>query len=370
MIESLYLENFKCFREQSFRFAPLTLLSGVNGMGKSSVIQSLLALRQSYDQGLLPNQALAFNGDLVQLGNAADVYHEGAESTHVEIRVGLSGSVNTIWRFAYDRENNSLDLISPPANQSTLSTALFNDDCQYLKAERLGPRMSFEISDFRVRQHRRLGTQGELTAHFLSVYGETPIPISQLAHESAISESLRDQTEAWINEVSPGVRINVSELARSQGVDIVTLRYSFVRGRQVSNQYRSTNVGFGVTYTLPIFVAILSAKPGSLILIENPEAHLHPRGQAKLGELFGLAARQGVQLIIETHSDHILNGVRVAVREKKLEAKDLAIFFFERRLDDRFEPSILDLKVDKEGRIDRWPEGFFDEWDRSLERLL
>lgn len=371
MIRSLLLRNFKCFREQRFKFAPLTLLSGINGMGKSSAIQSLLALRQSYDQGMLPATGLALNGELVRLGNASDVLHEGADSSdQLEIVVEFSPPANREWHFQYDREKNSLDLCSQPVTQDEVPTVFLNDDFCYLRAERVGPRMSFDVSDFHVRQHRRLGTQGELAAHYLSVYGGESLPNPRLARNGAASSSLRDQVEAWMSEVSPGVRINVSELARSQGVDIVTLQYSYIRGTQVTNQYRSTNVGFGVTYVLPIFVALLSAQPGSVIVIENPEAHLHPRGQAIIGELLARAASSGVQIIVETHSDHVMNGARIAVREKMLNAEDLTILFFERPSEERLDPNVSELKVDIDGRIDRWPDGFFDEWDRSLERLL
>jgi len=74
MIRSLQLRNFKCFKSQSIDFAPLTLLSGLNGMGKSSVLQALLLLRQSYERKLLPDTGLALNGDLVQIGTTTDAF--------------------------------------------------------------------------------------------------------------------------------------------------------------------------------------------------------------------------------------------------------------------------------------------------------
>lgn len=118
-----------------------------------------------------------------------------------------------------------------------------------------------------------------------------------------------------MHTISPGIRLHVAEHALRDGMDLVSLRYSFIQDQQVSNAYRSTNVGFGLTYSLPIFVAVLSSRPGSLILLENPEAHLHPKGQSRLGEFLAIAASQGIQIVAETHSDHVLNGVRVAVHQ-------------------------------------------------------
>ena len=149
----------------------------------------------------------------------------------------------------------------------------------------------------------------------------------------------------------------------------MSLQYSFVKGNQVSNRYRATNVGFGITYVLPIIVAVLSSAPGSLLLIENPEAHLHPRGQARMGELLALAASCGIQVVIETHSDHVLNGIRLSVHGGNLSPEMVQLHFFQRRQQDG-QSLVTSPRIDRNGRIDQWPDGFFDEWDKSLETLL
>jgi predicted ATPase len=130
-------------------------------------------------------------------------------------------------------------------------------------------------------------------------------------------------------------------------------------------------VGFGITYVLPVLVAVLSSSPGSIVLVENPEAHLHPRGQVQVGELLARAANAGVQVIVETHSDHVLNGIRGAVHSGIIDPKSLAIHYFSRiEVEGRVHSIVESPVIDKDGRFDRWPEGFFDEWDKSLERLL
>jgi predicted ATPase len=171
-----------------------------------------------------------------------------------------------------------------------------------------------------------------------------------------------------MGEVSPGVRIDLTSYT---DIDLISMQFSFVVGSQVSNSYRSTHVGFGITYTLPIVVALLVSLPGALVLLENPEAHLHPSGQFQMGMLMARAAACGIQVVVETHSDHILNGVRIAVREGILDPEKLRIYFLGRQHQaGRLCSRVTSPQVDRDGRIDRWPDGFFDEWDKSLEKLL
>src|SRR5260370_26805552 len=375
MIRSVRLQNYKCFEDQLLEFNALTLLSGLNSTGKSSVIQSLLLLRQSFQQNLLRVTGLALNGDLVHVGTAKDALFEGAKEDMIGFDLALGDKTTEMtWHFQYDREADVLglaprepqvkDFIYSPNN--IYQSSLFNWNLHYLQAERIGPRRFFETSDFLVRQRRQLGSAGEYTAQFLATFGKENISSSVLAHSEATSPALQDQVEAWLGEVSPGTRMS---LTPDLVTDTVSLQYSFVLGNQVSNPYRATNVGFGITYALPIIVAVLSSDPGSLLLIENPEAHLHPRGQARIAELLALAASCGIQVLVETHSDHVLNGIRLAVHDGKLPPEDVQLHFFQRRQSDG-QSLVVSPHIDKNGRIDQWPEGFFDEWDKSLEALL
>lgn len=371
MITNLRLQNFKCFNDQTLKFGPLTLLSGLNGMGKSSVIQSLLLLRQSHEQGLLDKKELALNGDLVCIGTARDVLYEGAEDDTICFEITVAGGDRANrWCFNYkEADANVLTIASAPCGEEySYDFSLFNRNFHYINAERTGPRTSFEISDSIVRQHRQLGPRGEYTAHFLAVFGRDEIPNKALAHSKAESYMLRDQAEAWLGEISPGTRLHFTTHA---GMDIVNLEYSFITEKLVSNEYRSTNVGFGLTYILPVLVAVLSSPQGALILCENPEAHLHPKGQVLMGELMALAASCGIQVLVETHSDHVLNGIRLAVHSGKISPTDVHLHFFQRReKGDQIRSEVISPHIDEDGRIDVWPEGFFDEWDRSLESLL
>jgi len=367
MILSLYLRNFKCFQNQYFDFGSLTLLAGLNGMGKSSLLQAFLLLRQSYELGLLTEKGLALNGDLVRLGTARDVLFEGATDEKIEFEVKLRNAVSSRWRFSYMQESDVLGLEDWLGEPDIFLWNLFGNGFQYLQAERVGPRRFFEMSDYQVRQRRQLGIRGEYAVHFLSVFGDQISVNEKLFHPSTKSEHLRDQVEAWLQEVSPGTRIHI--LAHKD-MDLVNLEYSFISGKLLSANYRSTNVGFGITFALPVLVALLSSQSGSLILIENPEAHLHPKGQVKIGQLMALAAASGVQVIVETHSDHVLNGIRLAAYNREIDHQGVKLHFFERKENNQGQVSIASPSMDENGRIDQWPEGFFDVWDKCLEALL
>jgi len=377
MITSLCLRNFKPFKYQLLAFRSLTLLSGLNSTGKSSVLQALLLLRQSYQQELLKKTGLALNGELVNIGTAKDALFEGAgKADQISFELVLEDDIKGIWSFNYDQEVDVLNRTSSPVAPEVYESNLFRDNFHYLQAERLGPRTSFNMSDFQVRQLGKLGISGEYAAHFLSVNQEKPILNNRLSHPKVKhlqrgsedpetpSKLLIDQVEAWMGEISPGPKIR---LEPKPDVDLISVKYFYGD----SNLYRATNVGFGISYTLPIIVAVLASLPGTLILIENPEAHLHPKGQAKMGELLALAASCGVQVVIETHSDHVLNGIRLAVHGGKLDPRDVQLHYFHRQeKEGQAFTKVVSPHIDRNGRIDQWPDGFFDEWDKSLEALL
>lgn len=369
MLQELRLRNFKCFENASIPLGALTLLSGLNGMGKSSVIQSLLLLRQSFEQGLLQSGQLALNGELTQLGTAQDALFSYAEEERIGFELAFRDAPPLSWQFAYEKKADVLKAVgATPTAQELQRHALFGDVFQYLCAERIGPRTSFATSDYTVRHLRQLGTRGEFATHFLSVFGKQKLALPRLRHPKAVGDELSFQVEAWLAEISPGTRL---KLTSHSAMDLVQLQYQFVAGTDVSDPFRATNVGFGLTYLLPMLVATLAARPGSLLLLENPEAHLHPRGQRRMGEFLAHAAASGVQLIVETHSDHLLNGIRLAAHGGKVNPESVRLHFFERPDDDSGPAHrVLSPTLDRNGRISQWPSGFFDEWDAALDALL
>lgn len=368
LINSLKLTNYKAFENQLIEFKPLTLLSGLNSTGKSSVLQSLLLLRQSYQQELLPNVGLALNGELIRIGTAQDAFCERAKEDYLGFKIIWNDGKKGIWRFSYDQIKTGADVLnnldSKLPIENVYKSSLFNKRFHYLQAERLGPRTSYDMSDYQARRLGQLGSKGEYTAHFLAINQDKDVLQTKLRHPMAKSNALSSQVEGWMREVSPGTRIKINS---NSDIGLMSLQYFYGD----SNPYRTTNVGFGISYTLPIIVAVLSSSPSTLIIIENPEAHLHHKGQVKMGELLSLAASCGIQIVIETHSDHVLNGIRLAVHGGKIKPYDVQLhYLYRQEKEGQTVTEVVSPHIDRNGRIDKWPDGFFDEWEKSLDVLL
>ncbi|MCP3775842.1 DUF3696 domain-containing protein [Paenibacillus sp. MZ04-78.2] len=366
MITKMHLQNIKCFQNQEINLKPLTLLTGLNGAGKSTVIQSLLLLRQSFLQGTIFNEGLSLNGDLLYVGTGQDLLNENAEKETVSITLQSNSGEEINWTFGYEKSSDVLPLIS--SNYNNQPVEVFSERFQYLSAERIGPRTYFNRSNYKVRQQNSIGINGEYTTHYLSVFQNEIVQNKLLIHPDGVSESLKSQIDAWLSIITPGTKIVIGDHTE---MDILSLRYRFTSDRDISNSFRATNVGFGLTYILPVLVSLLAAKPGTILLIENPEAHLHPKGQSIIGKLMAFASMGGVQIMTETHSDHVLNGIRLAVKDGYVDPGNVSInFFCKRDIQGKSFHSIENLLIDKNGRIDNWPEDFFDEWDKSLDQLL
>lgn len=160
----------------------------------------------------------------------------------------------------------------------------------------------------------------------------------------------------------PGCVLTIERIPRT---DTVALG---IRLSSSTDFHRPTHTGFGLTQVLPIVVAALSAKAHDLLLLENPEVHLHPAGQAQIGGFLAEVAAADVQVVIETHSDHVLNGVRRAVKNGTLASQATALHFFRKREESRGaeRPQVETPLLDDRGNIDKWPDGFFDQFDTDM----
>ncbi|MCI0470745.1 MAG: DUF3696 domain-containing protein [Candidatus Aminicenantes bacterium] len=372
MISYIYIENFKVFTRGELNLAPLTLLTGLNGMGKTTFIQSLLLLRQSYEKKSLPDEGLLLNGDYVEIGKGKDAYCMDGVGEHIRFEIEWQGDKcgEAVFDFSYATESDVQPIKSfrPSENFDPFSTSLFNKNFQYLTAERITPRTQFPISEYRVKQLHALGNKGEYTVHFIAAYQRSDVFIENLIHPAAKTRAFLAQLDSWMKEIAPGISIN-AEVHSS--LNMAKLGYKFEVSRGFTDEFNPVNVGFGITYALPVVTAILSSKPGDLLIIENPESHLHPAGQAVIGKLCALAAGSGVQIILESHSDHILNSIRVAVRNEIISPELTAVYYFERDPNaDKHKVDIIKPIIDENGRIDKKPTGFFDEWTKQLDQLI
>ena len=393
MLTEFELRNFKCFEALKLRLAPLTLLCGLNGTGKSSLIQALLLLRQSHVAGELEEGSLVLAGEFVDLGTGQDVLFEDATSGSVGFSLRRSDAPETLTlRFEYikgeDRlaamdVDSSFAAFGPQSNRAMVHRSTSKGDffpspeggrrwdeipplggrVMYVNAERTGPR-NFYLHSEELAHRGNVGTRGDFALKYLAGLQDRQLQGDDPRCEGTPSRTLFSIVGNWIQNVSPSAHLKLYTMTDAEGI---IAGFSSDRGNGVeTRRYRSTNVGFGLSYIVPVLVALLEPK-GSLCMIEHPEAHLHPRGQTRLAELAVRASLAGVQVIIETHSDHFLDGIRIAIRDDLIDPSKVAIHYF-RRTGPRAE--VLSPTADSNGRVSFWPESFFDQHEENLSRLL
>jgi len=367
MIKSIEIKNFKALKEAKFELSNLNVLTGLNGMGKSSLIQVLLLLKQS---DLEIGNLRLDKDDFISLGKGRDVYYQYGKSPFIEFSIKTNDDQYFEWKFEYMADKQHLRTETDIYTIETLKALNFRTtNFQYLNAERVGPRATYKTSSFNIESLKQIGNQGEFAAHFLNVYGSSKkVKYKQLLHPKTNADNLIKQVDAWLGEISPGTKLNTTVVP---GTEIVLLDYQFETDKEYTNRFRPVNVGFGISYILPVILALLCADENRMIIIENPEAHLHPRGQAEMGKLISLAASTGAQIIIETHSDHIINGIRVATKNQNVNHQNVRLFFFDRvTVDYEQYTTVSPIKFDKNGELSDYPKNFMDEWNNQLFKLI
>jgi|GEM_PF-188398 len=329
MIRKIAIRNFKSIRECEVVLKKMNVLIGLNGVGKSSFIQSILLPRQTFLNNMIEECLVLNDSRFVSIGALEDAKCESRSDGLMEFQFLFDKK--EVLKLSYEIENEAdlkSELVKIRKENSIFldnyKTPLFTKkEFEYLSAERVSPKNTHKVSQFEVVENFSLGKNGEFTTHFLNVMQQSNgnISIKALRHQKSIKFDNDDynsenpvnnfdfitNTTNWLAEVSPGVKFKANYLS---DLDVSNLDIFFDRADSInSKKYKSTNVGFGITYVLPVIVSILKARKGDLLIVENPESHIHPLGQYKLGELFGLAAQNGVQIFLETHSDHVLDGI-------------------------------------------------------------
>ncbi len=342
MITQIKLKAFKAFPNKSIDFKPLTLLAGINNSGKSSVIQ---ALRMYCNAANGDSPLLDGHGTLDEMHS---LFSPASEPLSISCQYTDDSSILRLNKTTIERPEKS------PVH------------C-YIGANRHGPQTSLpllrSLGDF-----PQMGDQGEYVLDFLQKLANSILP-EPLVYNENEGRTLEYVLSGWLNEISPGVKFDYHTTQKTDSA------YAEIDG------FRPANVGFGLSYTLPILVAILGMAAhapasgwdedwgkkwedkkevnGVLLILENPEAHLHPQGQTAMGRLIALAASCGVQLVVETHSDHLMDGIRIAVKEKNIKADEVIFQYFTRNSDGMTD--VVSPKLNDSGKLDFWPEGFFDQ---------
>jgi predicted ATPase len=369
MIKELQIQNFKCFsNSKPFEFSKINLLTGINGRGKSSLLQSFLILSQSaWSNSNL--KKLVINNELINLGNFDDIKNsETPRGENIHFNIKFDYPFIDEAKIQYDENPDEplqadfvkLDITSHGKNivinhyDKEVDEIIFTfsevlKKIHFVSADRLGPVKFVEKTNLPEFLH--VGPRGEHTIKILADSINLPV-VNEILYRGSDANSLIQQTIEWLSYILEGAKIEIGGKEKESSV-----LFMLMNNRSNSYSYKPANIGFGYSYILPLIVTGLIAKPGETIIIENPEAHLHPRAQSKIAEFFSKVASCGVQVFIESHSEHILNGLRVSALNPEIDIKfnELAVHYFDESFDS------VKLTMDEKGKIPNWPYGFFDQ---------
>jgi predicted ATPase len=380
MLTSLASQNFKCFSNLRIRLGQLTLLTGFNGGGKSTSIQPLLLLGQAVRRDA-DRLGLSLNGPLVQLGTAGDVVSPKGNpifyvaSNNDEITWNLAPKIGERTLFVtsaeatrprgppiawqgtalpIERTNKEKESAIPRSIRKALSSLI------YISAARPGTPDVYPFPQTDDAIVGDVGSEGQYASYWYDRMVDDEIdPKRRYPDEVAVT--LRKQVDACLSSLFPTAQANVTAIREASAL---ALRF---RIGESTEWRRPANIGFGLTYAFPILVSLLTTSPQQTLIIDSPEAHLHPSVQSQMGRILARTANANVQLIVETHSDHLLNGVRLAVKEGLIRHDQVAIHFFGGVTTEAH--GVTSPRVDAEGNISDWPLGFFDQSERDLARL-
>jgi predicted ATPase len=360
VITSLTVKNFKCFRESSkFNFTKLNLLTGINGRGKSSLLQALLIVAQSAESNNL--EILTINGEKINLGNFYDICNsETLKQESVYFRFQSDNQDYPDIEFEYGEDTNEpfqairKTAVKMDENKKIIAFANALKKIHFISADRRGPVQY--VDKLRLPDFVHVGPRGENTVNILA-NSHNIGNVNKLLYRGKNAASVMQQTADWLNYILDGAYVDIGGKEQESSV-----LYMLLNNKNNSYKYKPVNVGFGYSYILPLIVTGLIAKPGEIVIIENPEAHLHPRAQSKISEFFTRVATCGIQVFIESHSEHILNGLRVNILKDDIPIsnKDLTILFFNENF------ASEKLIVNDKGKIENWPVGFFDQDELDL----
>ena len=354
----IHIEGFKCFLGQDIPINDLTVLAGGNSVGKSSVVQSLLLLRSALEKRNGDKQ-IPLNGDFqLSLGNSAEVLARGAASDRISISYKNKQSFFSATFECDIRDPQVFIKLNKLDKQDVFKYTLPIDNLHfhYLHAERLGPRPFYNIG----AKQRNVGWQGEYAISLLSSkIADTPeYDVSQKKiFPGTKNHKLKFQINKWMDYIVPGTNLTAK---RVEEINRAFAQY---------NDDAPFNVGFGISYILPIIAAGLIARPNEMFIVENPEAHLHPSGQSRIGGFLAKIASDGVQVIIETHSEHVINGIRLAALKKDIEHEKVVINFFS-NTGAAPQPEIRTITLNENADLDNWPKGFFDQQQQDIATIF
>ncbi len=401
MITEFRAENFKSWEDTGkLDFAPLTGFFGANSSGKTGILQVLLMLKQTVERPPEWNEPLYFGTEesLVNLVSFDNVIHQHNANLSLRISVScelpeemkigqnltFSMSIEktsehpNLHTFRYEGYGSRWDLVRDGAGYtftfpdyaagrhfSTKQKEAFR--CYGVVEQRGGPDKYLEA--FLTRQDafenlfkriHYLGPLREPPRHWYTWKGDHPENIGQRG-EKAIPAllsgriqllSIEKQILEWLQRLDliDSYRIQPN-LNKKGSYDVRVTKHK--GGPEV----RLTDVGFGVSQVFPVLVDCYYAREGSILILEQPEAHLHPKVQSELADvLIDVVKNRNIQIILESHSEHLLHRLTRRIAEGEISADAMALYSCQ--INDgtsQIEP----LKMDEYGNVSNWPRDFF-----------
>ncbi|MBZ3765974.1 AAA family ATPase [Bacillus cereus] len=350
MIKSIKIKNFKCFKENDVKMNKANLLLGTNSGGKSSLIQALLLSKMSLEcnmQDVNKSIDLITNNYGLNLYSFDEILFEDAGADLFSIELNY-GDHTSIIEYTPTDDGNVVKF------NFTGEVSKFTNELIYLSSDRSISRYqkSGDIHNI------RLGETNEYLGYIIEKGRQDKfIKINKHRNhwEHKDTSILDIQINDWLDFILPKSRVT----ATNKGTDN---HFSLLFGEKDS--LHQTNVGYGISFVLPIIVAGLIADEGSVLIVENPELHLHPKAQSNIAAFLAVIAASGVQVVIETHSEHIVNGFRKAILHDKnpLKPSDLIINYF--NVDKIC--CIEEIALNDKAEITHWPTGFMDQEENDL----
>lgn len=354
MINSLSVEGLKSIDKVKVNFKNINILVGTNSSGKSTLIQAILLASQNLNGINCP-----LNGSLVSLGDFREVRNFVVNAQKINIEIGLndcSHKISIIESEENKEDSSKLDNLSQDKSKlkKVREQLTIDEGIYYLSSSRIGHKDIYEKNYSKIY---KFGLLGEYCLYYFEKHKD--LVVDKELINSNTSNTLESQVNYWLEYII-GSEITTEDIKET---DKIKANYK-IGNRNI----RTKNVGSGISYLVSIIIMCLSIKEGDTIIIENPEIHLHPRAQSNLTDFLVFIANTNRQLIIETHSDHIFNGIRVAVSRNELKKNDYSINFFS--LDERNCTRIDNIEISKRGRIIDSLPGLFDQFEIDIDKML
>ncbi|MFL0165711.1 AAA family ATPase [Candidatus Clostridium helianthi] len=350
MITNIKISGFKCFDNCLLNINNLNLFTGMNSSGKSSAIQAILLTYQSVRNDKNTN---LLNGEYIKLGKFNDIKNYITGSKNIDLEITFDNSKNAKIQLFINEENEMCIDIEEDSKE-----ILDNEDLIYISADRTGVQDVYNINTV---DNERIGIHCEYAFGYLSKNGISTGLDEDFVKDIDYGKSLGNQVDYWLEYIL-GYSIQAEEIVDT---DFIKVMY---RKSSSAKMFRPRHVGTGVSYVASIIIATLSCKKDSIIIIENPEIHLHPAAQSKLIEFFAFLASKGIQVIIETHSDHIFNGMRKSIKRGEITPENSQVYFFKQ--DEKGICNPVNIEINKTGAIGNQQNGLFDQFDDDLDELL